>query len=43
VLCRIFGPKADAVTREWRGLHKEELYDPWYLDGQIAKNEMGKQ
>jgi hypothetical protein len=27
VLWRIFGPKRDEVTREWRKLHKEELYD----------------
>jgi hypothetical protein len=26
VLRRIFGPKRDEVTREWRRLHKEELY-----------------
>jgi hypothetical protein len=26
VLRRIFGPKTDEVTREWRGLHNEELY-----------------
>ena len=26
VLRRIFGPKRDEVTREWRKLHKEELY-----------------
>jgi hypothetical protein len=25
VLRRIFGPKMDEVTREWRKLHKEEL------------------
>jgi hypothetical protein len=24
---RIFGPKKDEVTREWRKLHNEELYD----------------
>jgi len=24
---RIFGPKKDEVTWEWRRLHKEELYD----------------
>jgi len=24
---RIFGPKKDEVTREWRKLHKEELND----------------
>jgi len=27
VLRRIFGPKRDEVTREWRKLHKEELND----------------
>jgi hypothetical protein len=26
VLRRIFGPKRDEVTEEWRRLHKEELY-----------------
>jgi hypothetical protein len=27
VLRRIFGPKRDGVTREWRKLHNEELRD----------------
>jgi len=27
VLRRIFGPKWDEVTGEWRRLHNEELYD----------------
>jgi hypothetical protein len=27
VLRIIFGPKRDEVTREWRRLHNEELYD----------------
>ena len=27
VLGRIFGPKRDEVTREWRKLHNEELND----------------
>jgi hypothetical protein len=27
VLRRIFGPKRDEVTREWRKLHNEELHD----------------
>jgi hypothetical protein len=27
VLKRIFGPKRDRVTREWRRLHNEGLYD----------------
>ena len=26
-LMGIFGPKRDEVTREWRKLHNEELYD----------------
>jgi hypothetical protein len=26
VLRRIFGPKRDEVTREWRRLHNKELY-----------------
>ena len=31
VLKRIFGPKRDEVTREWRKLHNEELSDLCYL------------
>jgi hypothetical protein len=27
VLRRIFGPKRDEVTGEWRNLHNEELHD----------------
>jgi hypothetical protein len=27
VLRRVFGPKGDDVTGEWRRLHDEELYD----------------
>jgi hypothetical protein len=27
VLSRIFGPKRDEVTGEWRKLHTEELHD----------------
>jgi hypothetical protein len=27
VLRKIFGPKRDEVTGEWRSLHNEELYD----------------
>jgi hypothetical protein len=29
VLRRIFGPKKDEVTGEWRKLHNEELNDPY--------------
>jgi hypothetical protein len=27
VLRRLFGPKKDAVTKDWRKLHNEELND----------------
>jgi hypothetical protein len=27
ILRRIFGPKTDEVTGEWKKLHKEELYN----------------
>jgi len=30
VLRRIFGPKKDEVTGEWRRLHKEELNDLYF-------------
>jgi hypothetical protein len=31
VLRRIFGPKRDEVTGEWRKLHNEELRDKYSL------------
>jgi hypothetical protein len=31
VLRRIFGPKRDEITAEWRKLHKEELNDLYSL------------
>jgi hypothetical protein len=31
VMRRIFGPKRDEVTGEWRRLHNEELNDPYSL------------
>jgi len=31
VLRKIFGPKTNEVTREWRKLHNEELYDQYNL------------
>jgi len=30
VLRRVFGPKRDEVTGEWRKLHKEELRDLYF-------------
>jgi hypothetical protein len=43
VLRRIFGPKRDEVTGEWRKLHNEELVflTKYYSGDQIEKNEMG--
>ena len=38
-LRRIFGPKRDEVTGEWRKLHNEELNDQYSLN-QIEKNEI---
>jgi hypothetical protein len=32
VLRRIFGPKRDELTREWRKLHSEELNDLYSLN-----------
>jgi hypothetical protein len=31
VLRRVFGPKRDKVTGEWRKLHNEELNELYYL------------
>jgi hypothetical protein len=41
VLRRIFGPKRNEVTGEWRKLHNEELLIKYYAGHQIEKNEMG--
>jgi hypothetical protein len=46
VLRRIFGPKRDEVTGEWRRLHNEELNDLYSSPNiiridQIKKNEVG--
>jgi hypothetical protein len=45
-LRRIFGPKRDEVTGEWRKLHNEELHDlyssPYIVRViKIKNNEMG--
>ena len=42
VLRRIFGPKRDEVTGEWRRLHNKELYALYHSGVQIKKTEMGK-
>jgi hypothetical protein len=41
VLRRIFGPKRDEVTGEWRRLHNEELCDLYspILFGKLNKEE----
>jgi hypothetical protein len=44
VLKRIFGPRRDEVTGEWRRLHHEKLYDlpsKYYSGHPIGKNKMG--
>ena len=52
MLRRVFEPKRDEVTGEWRKLYNEELSDPYSLPnivlltqycagGKIEKNEMG--
>jgi hypothetical protein len=44
VLRRIFGPKRDEVTGEWRKLHNDEHYELFsspYIIWVIKKNEMG--
>jgi hypothetical protein len=47
MLRRIFGPKRDEVTGEWRRLHNEELHDLYssytiVMGEKIEKNEMGR-
>jgi hypothetical protein len=45
VLRRIFGPRRDEVTGEWRKLHNEELNVQYSLPNivlEIKKNEMGR-
>ena len=40
VLSRIFGPRRDEVTGEWREIHDEELLTQ-YCSGDEIENEMG--
>ena len=47
VLRRIFGPKRDGVTGDWRKLHNEELNDLYSSPNivqviKFEKNEMGR-
>jgi len=47
VLRRVFGPKRDEVTREWRKLHNEELNDQYSLPSIVRvvksrRKEMGR-
>jgi hypothetical protein len=47
VVRKVFGPKRDEVTGEWRKLHNEELNDLYSLPnivrgGKIKKNEIGR-
>jgi hypothetical protein len=37
VLRRIFGPKRDEVTGEWRKLHNKELHDLYFSPSIIRK------
>jgi hypothetical protein len=43
VLRRIFRPKRDEVTGEWKKLHKKQLHDShkYHSSDQIEKNERG--
>jgi hypothetical protein len=41
VLRRIFGPKRDEVTREWRKLHNKELHDLYSSPSIIRKSSRG--
>jgi hypothetical protein len=40
VLRRIFGPKRDEVTGEWRKLHEEELRDLYYSSSIIRMKKL---
>jgi hypothetical protein len=42
VLRRIFGPKRDEVTGEWRKLHKEELNDLYSLPNIVRVVKSGR-
>jgi hypothetical protein len=46
VLRRIFGPKRDEITGEWRRLHNKELYalllTKYHSGDEVKKTEMGR-
>jgi hypothetical protein len=42
VLRRIFGPKRDDVTGDWRKLHNDELHNLYSLPN-IIRNDQGKE
>jgi hypothetical protein len=42
LLRRIFGPKRDEVTGEWRKLHNKELQDLYSSPLLVAEDEMGE-
>jgi hypothetical protein len=42
VLRRVFGPKRDEVTGEWRKLHNEELNDLYYLPNIMRVTRVGE-
>jgi len=45
-LKRIFGPKREEATGEWRKLHNDELHNlffsPYYCADQVEEDEMTK-
>jgi hypothetical protein len=42
VMRRIFGPKRDEVTGEWRKLHSEELHNLYSSPDIISKSSQGE-
>jgi hypothetical protein len=42
VLRRIFGPKRDEVTGEWRKLHNDELYILYLSPVSLGKSSQGE-
>ena len=39
---KIFGPKKDEVSREWRKIRYKELYDPYWSPNIIRMNNSSK-